>query len=209
MHEAYPSHCATCFSQPLLIFCFQKELNVSSLKGFFFNGHRPNDFDHRLRIKTNTVTTNNWYQKCFVWIITLWVCSETQKKAKLVTRQNFVYSFQSLNNLISILKLNNQYRRKVLLRSFYLIDHRLETKKGFIWIVTQHDFVHRLRMLTSSKSTLGGKGEYLRLEKKFWAILPYFCWLAMFFFAPKLLEGNMIFRYILICAIGWLQFSLA
>ena len=132
----------------------------------------PNDFDHRLRIKTNTVKTNNWCQKCFVWMITLRVCSETKKKAKLVTRQNFVYSFQSLNNLISKLKLNNQYRRKVLLRSFHVIDHRLETKKGLIWIVTQHDFVHRLRMLTSSKSTLGRKGEYLRLEKKFWAILP-------------------------------------
>ena len=130
----------------------------------------PNDFDHRLRIKTNTVTTNNWCQKCFVSMTTLRVCSETKIKAKLVTRQNFVYSFQSLKNLISKLKLNNQYR--VLLRSFHLIDHRLKTKKGFVWIVTQHDFVHRLRMLTSSKSTLGGKGEYLRLEKKFWAILP-------------------------------------
>ena len=130
----------------------------------------PNDFDHRLRIKTNTVTTNNWCQKCFVWMTTLRVCSETKIKANLVTRQNFVYSFQSLKNLISKLKLNNQYR--VLLRSFHLIDHRLKTKEGFIWIVTQHDFVHRLGMLTSSKSTLGGKSEYLRLEEKFWAILP-------------------------------------
>ena len=130
----------------------------------------PNDFDYRLRIKTNSVTTNNWCQKCFVWMTTLRVCSETKIKAKLVTRQNFVYSFQSLKNLISKLKLNNQYR--VLLRSFHLIDHRLKTKEGFIWIVTQHDFVHRLGMLTSSKSTLGGKSEYLRLEEKFWAILP-------------------------------------
>ena len=130
----------------------------------------PNDFDHRLRIKTNTVTTNNWCQKCFVWMTTLRVCSETKIIAKLVTGQNFVYSFQSLKNLISKLKLNNQYR--VLLRSFHLIDHRLKTKEGFIWIVTQHDFVHRLGMLTSSKSTLGGKSEYLRLEEKFWAILP-------------------------------------
>ena len=130
----------------------------------------PNDFDHRLRIKTNTVTTNNWCQKCFVWMTTLRVCSETKIKAKLVTRQNFVYSFQSLKNLIRKLKLNNQYR--LLLRSFHLIDHRLKTKEGFIWIVTQHDFVHRLGMLTSSKSTLGGKSEYLRLEEKFWAILP-------------------------------------
>ena len=69
----------TCFSQPLLMFCFQKELNVSHLKGFFLNGHRPNGFDHRLRIKTNTVKTNNWCQKCFVWMITLSVCSETKK----------------------------------------------------------------------------------------------------------------------------------
>ena len=130
----------------------------------------PNDFDHRLRIKTNTVTTNNWCQKCFVSMTTLRVFSETKIKAKLVTRQNFVYSFQSLKNLISKLKLNNQYR--VLLRSFHLIDHRLKTKEGFIWIVTQHDFVHRLGMLTSSKSTLGGKSEYLGLEEKFWAILP-------------------------------------
>ena len=132
----------------------------------------PNDFDHRLRIRTNTVRTNNWCQKCFVWMTTLRVCSETKIKAKLVTRQNFVYSFQSLKNLISKLKLNNQYHRKVLLRSFHLIDHRLKTKEGFIWIVTQHDFVHRLGMLTSSKSTLGGKSEYLRLEEKFWAIFP-------------------------------------
>ena len=51
MHKVYPSHCATCFSQPLLMFCFQKELNVSHLKGFFLNGHRPNDFDHRLKHK--------------------------------------------------------------------------------------------------------------------------------------------------------------
>ena len=79
MHKVYPSHCATCFSQPLLMFCFQKELNVSHLKGFFLNGHRPNDFDYRLRIKTNTVKTNNWCQKCFVWMITLSVCSETKK----------------------------------------------------------------------------------------------------------------------------------
>ena len=63
---------------------------------------------------------------------TLRVCSETKKKAKLVTRQNFAYGFQSLKNLISKLKLNNQYRRKVLLRSFHLIDHRLKTKEGFI-----------------------------------------------------------------------------
>ena len=38
----------------------------------------------------------------------------------------------------------------------------------------------------SSKSTLGKKGDYLTLEKKFWAILLY--WLAIFFFGPKLFE---------------------
>ena len=62
MHEAYASHCATCFSQPLLKFSFQKELNVSHLKGFLLNGHTKR-FDHRLEIKTNKLKLKklqNW-----------------------------------------------------------------------------------------------------------------------------------------------------
>ena len=59
MHEVYPSHCATYFSQPLLMFSFQKELNVSHLKGFFLNGHTKPFRSQTQRIKTNTVKTNN------------------------------------------------------------------------------------------------------------------------------------------------------
>ena len=169
----------------------------------------PNEFDHRLRIKTNTVKTNNLCQKCFVWMITLRVCSENKKKAKLVTRQNFVYSFQSLNNLISKLKLNNQYRRKVLLRSFHVIDHRLKTKKGFIWIVTQHDFVHRLRNVDIIKINFGQKGWISKAGEEILSDLTVILLVRHVFFFFFLLEGKMIFRYILIRAIGWLQFSLA
>ena len=131
----------------------------------------PNDFDHRLRITTNTVTTNNWCQKCFVWMTTLRVCSETKKKkAKLVTRQNFVYSFQSLKNLISKLKLNNQYRRKVLLRSFHLIDQtqneRFHLNSHTTWFRPQTRNVDIIKINFRRKEWISKAGG------EFWAILP-------------------------------------
>ena len=149
-------------------------------------------------------------------MITLSVCSETKKLSNWSHDRISFTDFKVWTIWTAQLKLNKQYSRKVLLRSFHLIgltmtSKILKTKKGFIWIVTQHDFLHRLGMLEfhkiSSKSTLGQKGDYLTLEKKFWTILLY--WLAMFFFNQNYLKSNMIFRYILICAIGLLQFSLA
>ena len=121
MHEAYPSHCATCFSQPLFKFSFQKELNVSHLKGFLLNGHTKRFRSQTQRIKTNTVKTNNWYQKCFVQMITLRVCSETQKLPNW-SHDRFSFTDSKVWTIWTAqLKLNKQYGRKVLLRRFHLI----------------------------------------------------------------------------------------
>ena len=150
----------------------------------------PNDFDHRLRIKTNTVTTNNWCQKCFVSMTTLRVCSETKIKAKLVTRQNFVYSFQSLKNLISKLKLNNQYRRKVLLRSFHLIDHRLETKKRFHLNSHATWFRPQTRNVDIIKINFGRKGWLSKAGKEILSDLTVILLVSHVFFYQNYLKAK-------------------
>ena len=129
----------TCFSQPLLMFCFQKELNVSHLKEFFLNGHRPNDFDHRLRIKTNTAKTNNWCQKCFVWMITLSVCPETKKLSNWsLDRISFTDS-KVWTIWTPQLKLNKQYAERYCSETFiWLVSPWLQTQNEKRFYLKSH-----------------------------------------------------------------------